>query len=45
MSETFEIGLGNNDNNLRKKADSDFESFWDEQAKNLSWFSPWAENP
>lgn len=41
MSETYDIGLGNNDNNLRKKADSDFESFWDEQAKNLSWFSPW----
>ena len=41
MSETYEIGLGNNDNNLRKKADSNFESFWDEQAKNLSWFSPW----
>ncbi len=41
MSETYEIGLGNNDNNLRKKADSDFVSFWDEQAKNLSWFSPW----
>ncbi len=41
MSEIFEIGLGNNDNNLRKKADSDFKSFWDEQAKNLSWFSTW----
>ena len=41
MSETFDIGLGNHDDNLRKKADSDFVSFWDEQAKNLSWFSPW----
>jgi acetyl-CoA synthetase len=41
MSEIFEIGLGNNDDSIRKKADSDFESFWDEQAKNLSWFSPW----
>jgi acetyl-CoA synthetase len=41
MTETFNIGLGNNDNNLRKKADSDFVSFWDDQAKNLSWFSPW----
>jgi len=41
MSETFEIGLGNHDDTLRKKADSDFESFWDEQAKKLSWFSPW----
>ena len=41
MSETFRIGLGHNDNSLRKKADADFVSFWDEQAKNLSWFSPW----
>lgn len=43
MSETYDIGLGNNDNSLRKKADSDFESFWDEQAKNLSWFSTWVK--
>jgi len=43
MSETFDIGLGNNDSNLRKKATSDFISFWDEQAKNLTWFSPWDE--
>ena len=41
MSETFHIGLGNNNDSLRKKADADFVSFWDEQAKNLSWFSSW----
>jgi len=41
MSETYDIGLGNNDSEIRKKANSDFVSFWDEQAKNLSWFSPW----
>jgi acetyl-CoA synthetase len=41
MSETFHIGLGNNDDSIRKKADADFVSFWDEQAKNLSWFSSW----
>ena len=41
MSETFDIGLGNNDTLVRKKADSDFVSFWDEQARNLSWFSMW----
>ncbi len=41
MSETFDIGLGNNNNDLRKKADSDFVSFWNAQAKNLSWFYPW----
>ena len=43
MSETFHIGLGNNDDSLRKKADADFVSFWDGQAKNLSWFSPWGK--
>ena len=41
MSETFEIGLGNNNPEIRKNADSDFVSFWDEQAKQLTWFSPW----
>ncbi|MDH3696845.1 MAG: acetate--CoA ligase [Nitrosopumilus sp.] len=41
MSETYYIGLGNNDSEIRKKANSDFVSFWDEQAKNLFWFSPW----
>ena len=41
MSEIYHIGLGNDDNSLRKKADADFISFWDEQAKNLSWFSTW----
>ncbi|MEC4848152.1 MAG: acetate--CoA ligase [Nitrosarchaeum sp.] len=40
MSE-FNIGLGNNDTQTRKDASLDFVSFWDEQAKNLSWFSPW----
>ena len=41
MAKTYDIGLGNNDVNLRKKAESDFVSFWDDQAKNLSWFSTW----
>ena len=41
MDETYDIGLGNIDFDLRKKADSDFVSFWDDEAKNLSWFSPW----
>jgi len=41
MSETFEIGLGNQDDSIRKQADADFVSFWNEQAKNLSWFTPW----
>ncbi|MCS5528788.1 MAG: acetate--CoA ligase [Nitrosopumilus sp.] len=43
MSEKFDIGLGNNDTILRKKANSDFVSFWDNQAKNLSWFSSWTK--
>ena len=41
MSKKYYIGLGNNDSEIRKRANSDFVSFWDEQAKNLSWFSPW----
>ena len=41
MSETFDIGLGNNDSQIRQKADADYVSFWDEQARNLSWFSNW----
>jgi len=41
MSETYNVGLGNNDSEIRKKANSDFVSFWDDQAKNLYWFTPW----
>jgi len=43
MSETYDIGLGNNDTSVRIKADSDYVSFWDDQAKNLSWFSSWSK--
>ncbi|MCV0400467.1 MAG: acetate--CoA ligase [Nitrosopumilus sp.] len=41
MVETYAIGLGNNDGSLRKKADSDYVAFWDDQAKHLSWFTQW----
>jgi len=41
MSEKYDIGLGNNNDNLRKQANSDFVSFWSDQAKNLLWFSTW----
>ncbi|MGY5145539.1 MAG: acetate--CoA ligase [Candidatus Nitrosopumilus sp. metabat.KBP569_Feb_25m_nospike.7] len=41
MSEKFDIGLGHNDYTLRKQGDSDFVSFWSDQAKNLHWFSTW----
>ena len=43
MSDTYNIGLGNNIPQIREKAESDFISFWDEQAKSLSWFSPWSK--
>ena len=35
------IGLGNNDTEIRREANSDFITFWEKQAKNLSWFSTW----
>ena len=41
MSEKYEIGLGNNNVELRKKANSNYVDFWDNQAHNLTWFSPW----
>ncbi|HXV67004.1 MAG TPA: acetate--CoA ligase, partial [Nitrosopumilaceae archaeon] len=40
-NEEYKIGLGKNDSNLRLDAESNFISFWDKQAKNLFWFSPW----
>lgn len=36
----FEIGLGNNDSTTRQNA-KDYVKFWDNQAKNLHWFSSW----
>ena len=39
--EIYTVPLGNNDPNIRIKAKDDFISFWDSQAKNLSWFSTW----
>jgi acetyl-CoA synthetase len=41
MADVFTIGLGHNSPEIRKNANFDFISFWNEQAKNLSWFSPW----
>ena len=40
-SEKYTISLGNDDSEIRKKANDDFVSFWGSQAKNLSWFSIW----
>ena len=41
MAETFDIGLGKNDTQTRKRAEFDFTSFWAEQAKKLEWFEDW----
>ena len=43
MGDTYEMGLGRHKPHIRKQADSDFVSFWDTQAKELSWFAPWSE--
>ena len=39
--EIYDINLGNIDHSVRGNADSDFISFWDKQAKSLSWFKDW----
>lgn len=41
MSEKYDIGLGNKDESTRKKAEEDLVSFWNEQARSLSWFQTW----
>ena len=41
MSETYSVSLGNNDTETRKQANSDFVSFWNNQAKGLTWFESW----
>jgi len=40
-SESYTVSLGNNNSEIRQKAELDFISFWSEQAKNLYWFSQW----
>ena len=42
-SNSYHIGLGNIDTETRKKANSDFVLFWNDQAKNLSWYKPWGK--
>jgi acetyl-CoA synthetase len=37
----FNIGLGNNNPEIRKRSESDFTTFWEEQARKLFWFSSW----
>jgi len=40
-TDSYKIGLGNFDTETRVKATVDQTSFWNEQAKKLSWFKPW----
>jgi len=40
---SYKIGLGNLDTKTRRNAESDNVSFWNEEAKKLSWFKPWTE--
>jgi len=44
MNEDFyEISLGNVNTETRRRAKLDQTSFWNEQAKKLSWFKPWTK--
>lgn len=40
-SDVYNIGLGNNDSITRKKAESDYISFWEKHAGTLSWYKKW----
>ena len=41
--DTYDIGLGNFDVETRGNAKLDYVSFWDKQAKKLSWFNHWTK--
>ena len=42
-TDPYEIGLGNNDIQIRIDAESDFISFWNSEAKKLFWFETWSK--
>jgi acetyl-CoA synthetase len=42
-TDSYKIGLGNLDTQTRRNAELDNVSFWEEQAKKLSWFKPWTK--
>ena len=42
-TDSYEIGLGNNDIQIRIDAESDFISFWNSEAKKLFWFKTWSK--
>ena len=41
--DSYKIGLGNSDTATRKNAELDNISFWNDEAKKLSWFKPWTK--
>ena len=41
--DSYDISLGNFDIETRRKSELDQVSFWDEQAKKLSWFNQWTK--
>ncbi len=41
MSDGYLIGLGNNDTDTRRRADKDYISFWNREAKGIRWFKDW----
>ena len=41
MSDSYLIGLGNNNTDTRKQATEDYVSFWNKQAKEIHWFKSW----
>ena len=40
-TDSYEINLGNFDNDIRNKAESNTITFWAEQARKISWFKEW----
>ena len=42
-TDSYEINLGNFDNEIRNKAESNAITFWAEQARKISWFKEWEQ--
>ena len=42
-TDSYEINLGNFDNDIRNKAESNAITFWAEQARKISWFKEWEQ--
>lgn len=43
MTDSFDIGLGRNDDAVRREADDNYVDFWGRQAGRLRWFEPWTK--